>query len=212
MTPLVDVEVDAQRRDSPRVLRDDDLGAALVEFGDDGVAVESLSATRPPKWTPSRSGSAPTVSKRWPGGSSKRTRLLSASVSARIWWSCRLSSGLWPGAKSPFCALIVTVHLHDRRIDHGVLHVGLFRAGFEQSLEHVSLAPVAVATKRRAPVAKHLRQVAPGAARACDPEHRLQNRRLSRPLRPGPGGLTQTVRLHLRSTGRASAPCDPSKA
>jgi hypothetical protein len=44
----------------------------------------ALSAIKPPKARPSISGATPTVSKRWPGSSTKRTRLPSASVSARI--------------------------------------------------------------------------------------------------------------------------------
>ena len=42
VTPLVDVEVDPQRRNASWVLRDDDLGAALVQVGDDSVAVEGF--------------------------------------------------------------------------------------------------------------------------------------------------------------------------
>src|SRR5882672_985595 len=42
VAPLVDFRVDRQRRSAPWMLRDDDLGAALVEVGDDGVAVEGL--------------------------------------------------------------------------------------------------------------------------------------------------------------------------
>src|SRR4029077_17467590 len=42
MTPFVHLVVDRKRLGSSRMLRDDDLGAALVEIGDDGVAVESL--------------------------------------------------------------------------------------------------------------------------------------------------------------------------
>jgi hypothetical protein len=42
VAPLVDFRVDRQGRGSPWMLRDDDLGAALVEVGDDGIAVEGL--------------------------------------------------------------------------------------------------------------------------------------------------------------------------
>ena len=40
--PLVDLGVDRQRHGAPRMLRDDDLGAALVEVGYDGIAIEGL--------------------------------------------------------------------------------------------------------------------------------------------------------------------------
>ena len=42
VAPFVHLGVDRQRHGATRMLRDDDLGAALVEVGDDGVAVESL--------------------------------------------------------------------------------------------------------------------------------------------------------------------------
>src|SRR6202140_3845127 len=42
VTPLVDLGVDWQRHGAPWMLRDDDLGAALVEVGNDGIAVEGL--------------------------------------------------------------------------------------------------------------------------------------------------------------------------
>ncbi len=42
MTPLVEVSVERQRFGAARVLRDDDLGAACIEIGDDPVTVESL--------------------------------------------------------------------------------------------------------------------------------------------------------------------------
>jgi hypothetical protein len=66
------------------MLRDDDLGAALVEVGDDGIAVKGLIGDEAFKVRPSMSGATPTVSKRWPGRRTKRTRLPNASVSARI--------------------------------------------------------------------------------------------------------------------------------
>ena len=40
MTPLVHLGVDRERLASTRVLGDHDLGAACIEIGDDGVAVE----------------------------------------------------------------------------------------------------------------------------------------------------------------------------
>ena len=42
MPPFVHLAIDCDGDCAARVLRDDDLGAALVEVGDDGVAVESL--------------------------------------------------------------------------------------------------------------------------------------------------------------------------
>jgi hypothetical protein len=42
VTPLVDLGVDRQRCGAPWMLRDDDLGAALVEIGNDGIAIEGF--------------------------------------------------------------------------------------------------------------------------------------------------------------------------
>jgi hypothetical protein len=84
VAPLVDFRVDRQRRGAPWMLRDDDLGVALAEVGDDGIAVKGLIGDEPSKVRPSMSGATPTVSKRCPGRRTKRTRLPNASVSARI--------------------------------------------------------------------------------------------------------------------------------
>jgi hypothetical protein len=83
MPPFVHFLVDGERAGAARMLGDDDLGAAFVEIGDDGVAIERL-VSDASKVNPSMSGGTPTVSKRCPGSSSKRTRLPSASVRARI--------------------------------------------------------------------------------------------------------------------------------
>ena len=42
MTPIVDFRVDRQRRRASWMLRDNDHSAALVEVGNDGIAVEGL--------------------------------------------------------------------------------------------------------------------------------------------------------------------------
>jgi hypothetical protein len=42
MTPIVDFRVDRQRRRASWMLRDNDLSAALVAVGNDGIAVEGL--------------------------------------------------------------------------------------------------------------------------------------------------------------------------
>ena len=66
------------------MLRDDDLGAARIEIGDDRIAIESLVGQQRAEFDASISGATPTVSKRCPGKRRKRTRLPSASVRARI--------------------------------------------------------------------------------------------------------------------------------
>jgi len=42
MSPFIDFQVDIERRLASRHLRDNDLGAALVQFFDDPIGVESL--------------------------------------------------------------------------------------------------------------------------------------------------------------------------
>src|SRR5271168_1407387 len=84
MTPFVHLLVERQGQRAAGMLRDDDLGAALVQIGDDGVAVEGLVGDQRSK--------GQTVDKRRhadsveapPGQQPKRTRLPSASVRARI--------------------------------------------------------------------------------------------------------------------------------
>ncbi len=76
MTLFVDLGIDWQGLGAALMLRDDDLCPALVEFGDDGIAVEGLVGDQ--------CAEIDAVDRRWPGSSTKRTRLPSASVSARI--------------------------------------------------------------------------------------------------------------------------------
>lgn len=84
MTPFVYLGIERDRLCSARMLGDDDLGATLVQIGDDGVAVEGFVGDQSAEGEAWMSGSTPTVSKRWPGSRTKRTRLPSASVSAMI--------------------------------------------------------------------------------------------------------------------------------
>ncbi len=95
----------------------------------------------------------------------------------------------------------MTVDLDDGGIDHGVFHVRLIRAGLEQLHEDIRLAPVAEAPERRAPVPEMRRQVAPWAARADNPEHRLDEAAVVAAAAPGVRWLTQTMRFHLRPLG-----------
>lgn len=84
MSPFVHFLVDGERFCPPRVLGDDDLGAACVQFGDDDVAVERLvSAQHIEGQFFDQRRDADRV-KALSGSSVKRTRLPSASVSARI--------------------------------------------------------------------------------------------------------------------------------
>lgn len=85
MPPFVHFLIDGERLCAARMLGDDDLGAARVEIGDNGVAVERfVSDQRLEGQSLDERRGTPTVSKRCPGRSTKRTRLPSASVRARI--------------------------------------------------------------------------------------------------------------------------------
>src|SRR5215207_1902876 len=188
------------------MLGDHDLGAACIEIGDQGISAirallsKAVSAISAPKASPSMSGGTPTVSKRCPGKSTKRTRLPSASVSAR-WWSGRLWSGRWPGSESPFCALPVAVDFDNGRVHHGVFPVGLVRDGGEQPLPDVRPHPIAEADEDAVPVPERTRQIAPWTARADNPQHRLDKKPVVLAAAPRITGLAQTTRLHLRPLG-----------
>src|SRR6185436_13337388 len=125
-------------------------------------AVSPISA---PKASPSRSGGTPTVSKRCPGKSTKRTRLPSASVSARILVVRPPLERPMAWREVPLCPLPVPVDLDDGRIDHGVFQVGLVRDGVEQPRPDVRLHPVAEAREHAVPVPERGRQIAPRTAR-----------------------------------------------
>jgi len=84
VTPLVDLGVDRQRGGAPWMLRDDDLGTALVEVGNDGIAVEGLVGDEAVKGETVDERRDARRTKRWPDMRTKRTRLPSASVSASI--------------------------------------------------------------------------------------------------------------------------------
>ena len=42
MPPFVDIKVNVQRLTAPGMLRNDDLGTALVQVGDDGIGVKGV--------------------------------------------------------------------------------------------------------------------------------------------------------------------------
>src|SRR3954447_22913218 len=100
----------------------------------------ALSAISASKANPSMSGGTPTVSKRCPGSSTKRTRLPSASVRARILvvipplerpmaW---LAAPLLHLARGGEPRLSPGQALDDGSVDQGVFHVPLIRDGIEK--------------------------------------------------------------------------------
>src|ERR1700676_504084 len=62
---------------------------------------------------------------------------------------------------------------HDGRVADQVLEVWFFDQRIENTFPNALLCPSAEALENAVPVAKLLRQVAPGRPRASDPEHRI---------------------------------------
>ena len=90
----------------------------------------------------------------------------------------------------------MTVHFHDRGIDHGVLHIRLAADSIKASLSDIGLAPVAKAFENGVPFAEFFRQIAPGAARAHALRHGLYKQTVVRASWPCIAKLAQAVRGH----------------
>src|SRR5829696_6533859 len=134
----------------------------------------ALSPSSAPKATPPISGGTPTVSCRWPGSSTKRTKLPSASARATILvvrppreramaWSC-----------VPPCAARLVVGGDDGAVDQSIFEVRLAGQAGEDALEHPALHPAAEALEDAVPLAEPARQVAPGHPRPHPPQHRFE--------------------------------------
>src|SRR3954471_116145 len=146
----------------------------------------ALSAIKAPNSRPSISGATPTVSKRCPGSSTKRTRLPRASVRARILVVMPPLERPMAWLAVPFCALSVAVGLDDGGLHHGVFHVRLIRGGIEKPLENVGFHPVAIPLEDGVPAAEERWQVAPGAAGSRNPQYRLDKPAV---IRAAPAGV-----------------------
>ena len=87
---------------------------------------KALSAINSPKAIPSISGATPTVSKRWPGSRTKRTKI-AERVGQREYFGRHAALGAADRLflLSPFCALTVAMDFDDGGIDHGVFHIRL---------------------------------------------------------------------------------------
>src|SRR3954466_5791477 len=121
---------------------------------------KALSAIKAPNSIPSISGATPTVSKRCPGSSTKRTRLPRASVRARIlvvmppldrpmaWLAVPLLRLVRGGAPRPSPGQA----LDNGGVHHGVFHVRLIRGGIEKPLENIGFHPVAIPLENGVPM------------------------------------------------------------
>ena len=67
----------------------------------------------------------------------------------------------------------MTVHFHDRGIDHGVLHIRLAADGIKEFLPDIGLDPVTKAFENGVAFAKFFRQITPETACAHDLQHNL---------------------------------------
>ena len=67
----------------------------------------------------------------------------------------------------------MTVHFHDRGIDHGVLHIRLAADGIKEFLPDTGLDPVTKAFEDGVAFAEFFGLIAPGAACAHDPQRGL---------------------------------------
>src|ERR1700709_192819 len=95
----------------------------------------------------------------------------------------------------------MAMNLDDRAVHHRAFQVRLVRHRRKDPGKDVRLHPLAVALEHRVPLAEGRRQITPGAARAGNPQHRLQEQP---PIHSSPawiGRLAQAVRLHLRPLG-----------
>jgi hypothetical protein len=93
------------------------------------------------------------------------------------------------------------VNLDDRGVNHGVFHVRLLRAGLEKPNENVGFDPVAISLEHGVPLAEEGGQIAPGAACADHPQHRLNEQPIIFAASARVCRFTQAVRCHLRPLG-----------
>ena len=91
--------------------------------------------------------------------------------------------------------------LDDGGIDHGVLHVGLIRAGLEKPSKNAGFDPISVSFEDAVPVAQKGRQVTPRTSRSRDPKHRFDKTPIVAPASSGVSRLAEAVRFHLRPLG-----------
>src|SRR5215211_6841130 len=91
--------------------------------------------------------------------------------------------------------------LDDGGIDHGVLHVGLVRAGLEKPKKDIGFDPVPIPLEDSVPVPERGWKVTPRASRAHDPKHRFDEAAVVAPASPWVRRLAQTRRLHPRPLG-----------
>ncbi|RFP00701.1 hypothetical protein BGC31_16675 [Komagataeibacter xylinus] len=93
------------------------------------------------------------------------------------------------------------MNLHDRCIDHGIFHVRITGQGLENPFENIGIAPVAEATKGRAPVAERGGQITPWTARSDNPQHRFHEKTVVATASARIGRFAKAMRFNQRPLG-----------
>src|SRR3954464_3673477 len=158
---------------------------------------KALSPSRAPKATPAISGRTPTVSWRWPGSRTKRTRLPRASTRAAILVVRPPRERPIAWFRVPLCAARLWGGGDDGAVDQGVFEVRLTGQAFEDARKDAALHPATKTLEDAVPVAEIARQVAPGHARSHAPQHRLKEQPTVFGRRPRIGGLAGQQRGDL---------------
>ena len=90
----------------------------------------------------------------------------------------------------------MTVHFHDRGINHGVLHIRLAADGIKAFLPDIGLDPVAKAFEHGVLFAEFFRPIAPRTACAYDSQHGLYKQTVVHTSWPCIARLAQAVWGH----------------
>jgi hypothetical protein len=184
------------------MLRDDDLGAALVQVGDDGIAVKGLIGDEALKGDTVDKRSNPHGIETMAGQQNKADEIAQC-VGQRQNFSRHAAFGTADSLalRPPFapCPWRWTLTIVASTMAYSMS--GVSGAGLEKPGENVRFDPVAVALENSVPVAKERRKIAPRASRPHNPKNRFDEAAVVASAAPGVRWLTQTMRLHLRPLG-----------
>ena len=174
VVPLVDFAINFDGFGAAWMVRYDDFGAALIEIGDGGVAVEGLVGGRCAKLEPGKqrfeTDRIKAMSRQHEEAHEIATRIRQHEDSGG-YSALGVAYGL---ILSPAFALCpVTMDLDDYGIDHGMFHVRLFRRCIEYPLENIGFHPIPIALEHPVSVAKCVRHISPMASCSHNPQYSL---------------------------------------
>jgi hypothetical protein len=200
MAPFVHLGVDLQRRGAARMLRNHDLGAALVEVGDDVVAVERLVGDQRAKFNAvdewRDADGIETLSRQ-----QDESDEVAQGVGEGQDFGCHAALGLADGLvlSPPFapCPWRWTLTM----VASTVLHVRLIRGRIEKPFENIGFYSVSKPLEDTVPRAEQRRQIAPGTAGSRDPQHRFDKASVILTAATGVGFLPPAMRFHFRPLG-----------